>query len=736
MARSDGGGKVPAEARLKEALAFHQRGQRAEARRLYEAVLAEQPDFFDALHFLGILDLEERAPVRALARFDRAIALRPDHPQAHSNRGNALFHLERLPEALASYDKAIALAPDYVDALYNRGNVLYASGRRDDAVASYDRLIALQPGHAEAHSNRGVVLFELGRFDDAIASYDKAIALRPAQAALHANRANALRQSRRLQEAVAGYDRAVALRPDANVLCSRGHALYELGHLEQAIASYDQALGLAANHAEAWSRRGFALRDLGRLEAAAESYSKALALDPDADFLFGEHLNTRMQACDWATHDRDVAGLAAAIASGRRASSPFIALAILDDPALHRRASETYAAARYGVIESVGPLVGREKSDRIRIGYYSADLHDHATAFLIAELIEQHDRSRFDCTAFSFGPDRRDAMRQRLTAGFDHFVDVRARSDREIVDLSRELGIDIAIDLKGYTRDSRPTIFAGRCAPVQASYLGYPGTMGTPHMDYIIADKVVIPEESQRHYSEKVVWLPGCYQVNDSQKPMSERSPSRRELGLGEGFVFCCFNNSYKIQPATFDSWMRILTRVDGSQLWLIEDNAAAVRNLRRGAEARGVDGNRLVFSRRIPLADHLARHRCADLFFDTLPYNAHTTASDALWAGLPVLTLTGKAFAGRVATSLLHAIGLPALVTDTAKDYEQRAVELATVPGALAAIKHKLESNRRSSALFDGSAFARHLETAYSMMHDRHRRGLAPDHIEIASGS
>ena len=725
---------MPVAARLKVALAFHQRGQRAEARRLYEAILAEQPDFFDALHFLGILDLDDRAPERALARFDRAIALRPDHPQVHSNRGNALFHLDRLPEALASYDKAIALAPDYIDALYNRGNVLYATGRRDDAVASYDRVIALQPGHAEAHSNRGVALFELGRFDDAVVSYDRAIALRPAQAALHANRANALRQLRRLPEAVAGYDRAVALRPDAAVLCSRGHALYELGHLEDAIASYDQALTLAASHAEAWSRRGFALRDLGRLEAAAESHAKALALDPGADFLFGEYLHTRMQACDWATHDGDVADLAARIAGGRRVSSPFIALAILDDPALHCRASETYAAVRYGVVESVRSFVGWEKSDRLRIGYYSADFHDHATAYLIAELIEKHDRNRFDCTAFSFGPDRRGAMRQRLTAGFDRFVDVRARSDREIVDLSRELGINIAIDLKGYTRDSRPAIFAGRCAPVQASYLGYPGTMGTRHMDYIIADSVVIPEESRRHYSEKVVRLPGSYQANDSRKPMSGRSPSRRELGLDEGFVFCCFNNSYKIQPATFDSWMRILRRVDGSQLWLIEDNAAAVRNLRREAEARGVDGHRLVFSRRIPLADHLARHHAADLFLDTLPYNAHTTASDALWAGLPVLTLTGRAFAGRVATSLLQAMAMSDLVTDTARDYEQRAVDLATGPGALAAIKRKLQNNRHSSALFDSTAFAKHLEAACSMMHDRHRRGLAPDHIEIAS--
>lgn len=720
--------------RLKNALAFHQRGQRAEARRLYEAVLAEQPNDFEALHLLGLLDLESREPERALAWLDRAIVVRPDRPRAHSDRGNALFYLGRLQEALASYDTAIALAPADVDAHYNRGSVLNAMGRRDEAVASYDRVITLRPDHVEGHSNRGVVLFDLGRFDEAVASHDKAIALRPAEATLHANRANALHQLRRLEEAVAGYDKALALRSNANDWCSRGVALYELGRLEAAIASYDRALALGPGYAEAWSRRGFALRDLGRLEAATESYGKALALDPLTDYLFGGYLHTKMQACDWSNHHRDVAELAVRIADGQAATSPFIALAILDDPALHRRASEIHAGVRYRTVASASPLAGRYEHDRIRIGYYSADFHDHATAYLIAELIEKHDRGRFECTAFSFGPDRQqDVMRQRLAASFERFVDVRTRSDREIVGLSRELGIDIAIDLKGYTRDSRPTIFAGRCAPVQASYLGYPGTMGTRHIDYIIADRMVIPEASRRHYSEKVVWLPGCYQANDSSKPISERVPSRRELGLREGFVFCCFNNSFKIQPVTFDSWMRILRKVDGSQLWLIEDNASAVCSLRREAESRGIDGHRLVFSRRIALADHLARHRCAELFLDTLPYNAHTTASDALWAGLPVLTLRGTSFAGRVAASLLHAIGLPELVTDTARDYEERAVELATVPGALAAIKHKVEANRQSTALFDSTAFARHFEAACSAMLERHRLGLAPDHIDIA---
>jgi predicted O-linked N-acetylglucosamine transferase (SPINDLY family) len=712
---------------------YHQSGQLAEARRLYEAVLAEQPNAFDALHLLGLLSLDNGDPGRALALLDRAVVARPDHPQAHSNRGNALFLLDRLQEAVASYDKALALAPRFLDAHYNRGNALYTMGCREEAVASFDRVIALKPDHVEAQSNRSVVLFELGRFDEAVAGYDRAIAIRPGEATLHANRANALRELRRLDQAIAGYDRAVALRPDAKVLSSRGDALYELGRLDDAIASYDSALALAPDHVDAWSRRGFALRDLGRLQEAAESFDKAIALDPSTDFLLGERLHTKMHACDWASHARDVADLAQRIEAGQRATSPFIALALIDDPALHRRASEIYAGARIGLAQNTTPIIRRSDDGRIRIGYYSADFHDHATSYLLAELIEKHDRTRFDCVAFSFGPDRQDAMRRRLAASFDRFVDVRASSDREVASLSRELGIDIAVDLKGYTRDSRPTLFAGRCAPLQASYLGYPGTMATGHIDYIIADRIVIPTEDRLHYTEKVVRLPGCYQANDSTKRISERSKSRSELGLGEvGFVFCCFNNSYKIQPATFDSWMRILKRVEGSRLWLIEDNAVAVHNLRREAKARGVDGDRLVFSPRIALADHLARQRSADLFLDTLPYNAHTTASDALWAGLPVLTSRGRAFAGRVAASLLHAIGLPELITDTARDYEKRAVELALVPGALTAIKRKLDASRASAPLFDSTSFARHLESAYAIMYERHRRGLAPDHVDL----
>ncbi|MBY0510423.1 MAG: hypothetical protein K2P94_09740, partial [Rhodospirillaceae bacterium] len=370
---------------------------------------------------------------------------------------------------------------------------------------------------------------------------------------------------------------------------------------------------------------------------------------------------------------------------------------------------------------------------KIRIGYYSADFYAHATSYLMAGLFELHDRTAFEITAFSFGPDTQDAMQHRVTAAFDRFIDVRATSDAGVAALSRELRIDIAVDLKGYTQGDRMNIFAERAAPVQANFLGYPGTVGAPWMDYIIADAVVLPEAHRAHYAEKVVTLPGSYQVNDGRRVISARVFTRAELGLPEdGFIFCCFNHSAKILPDVFDIWMRILRSVPGSVLWLLKDYAPAADNLRKEAEKRGVDGARLVFAPRLPLADHLARLRAADLFLDTLPYNAHTTCSDALWAGVPVLTRKGAAFAGRVAASLLTAVGLPELIVATAAEYERLAVTLAADSNRLAQLRRKLAANRATAPLFDTPRFARHLEEAYARMHARHHAGLPPDHITL----
>ncbi|HUL64372.1 MAG TPA: hypothetical protein VLW55_07130, partial [Burkholderiaceae bacterium] len=455
---------------------------------------------------------------------------------------------------------------------------------------------------------------------------------------------------------------------------------------------------------------------------------------PGFEYLQGVLLHARMRICDWRDHAAGLASLAARIEKGERASSGFSALSLFPSPQLQRRSAEIVVADRYPPDPSLGPIPRPTAARRkLRVGYFSADFYAHATSYLIAGLLEAHDRSRIEVLGFSFGPDHQDEMRLRISSACDRFVDVREASDTEVARMSRDSGVDIAVDLKGLTQDSRPGIFALRAAPLQVSYLGFPGTMGADYIDYLIADRIVVPEHNQRYYSEKLVYLPDCYQVNDARRAVSERHFTRAELGLPEsGFVFCCFNSNYKITPEMLDSWVRILQQVEGSVLWLLQDNSTAARNLRREARLRGLDERRLVFAQKLPIAEHLARQKVANLFLDTSPYNAHTTASDALWAGLPLLTLEGPAFHGRVASSLLACIGLPELVTSTMPAYEATAIALARNPEALATLRSRLWRNRLQSPLFNTSLFARHIEDAYARMYERHCQGLAPDTLHI----
>jgi len=419
--------------------------------------------------------------------------------------------------------------------------------------------------------------------------------------------------------------------------------------------------------------------------------------------------------------------------AGGRADSPFHFLAISESPASQLRCARTLVADECP--PAPRPLWRGERyaHDRIRVAYVSADFHEHAVPRLMAGLLERHDRQRFEVTALSLGPDQRDAMRSRLVAAADRFLDVRDRDDRAVAALMRELEIDIAVDLQGYTRGCRPGIFAHRAVPVQVNWLGYPGTMGAGYMDYILADRHVVPPDRDAHYAEKVVRLPDCYQVNDADRRVAGDAPPRSALGLPEdGFVFCCFNNNYKIAPRVFDVWMRLLLAVDRSVLWLLEDNATAAANLRREAARRGVDAARIVFAPRARMEDHLARQRRADLFLDTRPYNAHVTASDALWVGVPLVTCPGDTFAGRVAASLLHAAGLPELVAGSWEEYERLARTLATDRDRLASLRGRLARDRATCPLFDTDRFRRHIESAYGTLHERAQRGEPPASFDV----
>ena len=475
------------------------------------------------------------------------------------------------------------------------------------------------------------------------------------------------------------------------------------------------------------------LNELKRFDEAIALYHKALSLKPDIDWLPGYLLHTKMKICSWSDLPQSLDSISKKVAANEKVTDPFPLLALHDDIFLHKKSSEIYIQSKYSFKPVLGPILKHPQSQKIRVGYFSADFHNHATGYLMAELFELHDKSQFELVGFSFGPTTNDEMRERLEKSFDQFIEVGGISDLEVAKLSRDLNIDLAVDLKGFTGGSRTGIFSYRAAPIQVNYLGYPGTMGVDYIDYIIADKTLIPLESQSSYTEKVVYLPNSYQVNDRKRLISERQFTKRELGLPEdGFVFCCFNNNFKILPATFASWMRILKAVEGSVLWLFKDNSWIVENLKKEASKHGIDGGRLVFVERMPLSEHLARHRQADLFLDTLPYNAHTTSSDALWAGLPVLTLMGESFASRVAASLLNAMDLPELITNTQEEYEAMAIKLATHPHKLADIKLKLAKNRLTAPLFDTPLFTKNLEAAYFKMVERYDLDLRPDHITI----
>jgi predicted O-linked N-acetylglucosamine transferase (SPINDLY family) len=475
------------------------------------------------------------------------------------------------------------------------------------------------------------------------------------------------------------------------------------------------------------------LCELKRHAEAVPDYDDALRRAPDMPFLFGTRLHTRMQIADWRDVGAEIAALTTRIQRKEKAAGSTAVLALVDAPEIHRKAARVWAQDKAVPAGTVTPLPKRRRHDKIRLGYFSMDFREHPVSSLVAGLIEAHDRSRFHVTGFSYGLNVQDETRKRLEVAFDDFLDVGTASDAEIVEIARARGIDIAVDLAGHTGAARTEIMARRAAPVQVNYLGYPGTMGADYMDYIVADGVLIPESSRRYYTEKVVTLPDSYQANDPQRRIADKTFTRAELALPEtGFVFCCFNNTYKILPAVFESWMRILKRVPDSVLWLFEDCPGAAENLRKEAARRGVEPERLIFATRMARPEHLARHRAADLFLDTLPYNAHTTASDALWAGLPVLTHVGASFAGRVGASLLTAAGLPELVTTSSQAYEDLAAALATQPGKLPDIRDKLARTRLACPLFDLPRFTRHIEAAYAAMYERYQADLPPDHITI----
>ncbi|MFO1395977.1 MAG: tetratricopeptide repeat protein [Burkholderiales bacterium] len=719
---------------LQQALADHRAGRLDDAERLYRRILAVVPGQFDALHLLGVIAVQRGQLAEGERLIRRALAERPGAPEAVGNLANVLQRLGRHAEALAACDEAAAARPDDPELWNTRGLALYGLGRFDEAVAAYDAALALAPRHVIALANRGNALRRQERAAEALASIEQALGIAPDFVPAWQGRATVLMVLGRHVEALGSLDRALALAPRNAVLHQmRGNVLHALGRGNDAIVAYSHAVEADPRAADAWTMRGHALHALGHHEQAMRDFANAVAVAPGDGFALSMYSLLRLYNAEWEGRDALLARLTQCVREDSGAVEPFALLVQTESAADQLTCARQAADARFPTAAQPLHRAASYGHARLRVAYLSADFREHATAYLIAELIERHDRNRFEVTGLSWCAEQATPIRERLRRGFDRFLDVREWSDRGVATWLADNEIDIVVDLMGLTNGARPGICALRPAPVQVNFLGYPGTCGTAHYDYLIADATVIPPGAEAYYAEQVVRMPGCYQPNDRQRAIARHVPARTELGLpADGFVFCAMNATYKITPALWDVWMRLLAAVPGSVLWLLDGGATATANLRREAQARGVAPGRIVVAPRVPLAHYLARMQRADLFLDTLPCTAHTTASDALWAGLPLVTCLGSTFAGRVAGSVVRAAGLPDLVAENLADYEALALRLATHPDALAAVRARLLAQRGTCALFASDRYRQHLEVAFATMCERAAAGLPPAGFDV----
>ena len=723
---------------FQQAFQLQQNGRLHDAEFVYKNILQISPSHLGAKTMLGVIYVKTEREVEGIRLLKSSLIKDPKQFWAHNALGVGLLNTKKYQEATYSFNKALILKPDYIDAYFNLGKTQRALRKFNDAIISYSKCIELDKNYADAYNNAGTIYLEnLKEYEKAVIYFEQFVTLVPSSSIGHYNLGNTLKALKRQDEALASYAHAIQLNPDyAEAYSNRAIILFESMRYDEALANYDQAVQLKPDYAEAYYNRGITFVELRRYDEALVDYEHAIQFKPEINYLLGGFINAKMHLCDWHNFHSLVNQLSENIQKQKKVALPFVVLACIDNAALQKQFAEIYVNDKHPVNKALPSISKYPKHGKIRIGYFSADFHEHPVSYLMAELFELHNRVQFEIIAFSFGVNTQDPMRQRLEKCFDQFIDVRAKSDTQIALLAREMEIDVAVDLSGFTAGSRTEIFAMRAAPIQVNYLGYAGTMSAEYMDYVIADPTLIPDEKQCDYSEKIAYLPITYMVNDASLILSKEPFSRTSVGIPEkAFIFACFNASYKITPATFLGWMRILSAVDNSVLWLSSMNQMAMNNLKAQAVECGISSNRIIFASRVPsVSDHLNRIKLADLFLDTFPYNAHTTSNDALRVGLPVLTLMGEAFQSRVAGSLLKAVNLPELITTNQYDYESLAIDLASNPEKLAQIKNKLKSNLETSVLCNTRLFAQHIESLYQAMYQRYQENLPPEHIYIKS--
>ena len=697
-----------------------------EALSTYNAAMVHHPHVAELAYGRGNVLRALGRYAEGLADYDSALKQHPSSPELLFNRGIVLVDLKRFTDAEAAFAQALQIRPNYLNALNGLGNVAYRLDRLPEALAYFDRVLALEPNLTEVHNGRGLTQHRMRAYDEALASFDRALALQPSHAEAWNNRGLTLKELGQVAAALESFNRALTINPThVEALNGRGGVLETLRRIDEALADFNAALTLQPDHVHALYNR--ANLQWSKLRAAAPALAdlkRVVQLQPDYPYAQGDLLHLKMFAADWSGIEEEKQRVDAAVQAGKRVIQPFVYQALSGSPAALQACAKIYAADRFPAADPVSRTA--QRSGKLRVGYLCGEFREHTTSHLTVGLFESHDRNRFEVIAFDNGRDDASPMRRRLERAFDKLIPIASLGSRNAAQCVADHGIDILVNLNGYYGLSRMDVFALRPAPIQVNYLGFPGTLGAEYIDYIVADRSVIPADQEQYYTEKVVTLPGCYQVNDSKRTTPVLTTTRAAHGLPDGaFVFCNFSESYKLTPETFDSWMRILRAAPDSVLWQLQTSSTLFAdNLRCEAKARGVDPARLIFAPFVAHQEHLQRVVLGDLFLDTLPCNAHSTASDVLWMGLPVLTCRGKSFAGRVAASLLDAVELPEFVTGDMRAYEVKAVELYRSPEYLCGIREKLVRNRTSGPLFDTAAFTRHLETAYIAMAGRLQRG------------
>ena len=669
---------------------------------------------------------------KAIEQYQKAIKLDPNYTDALNNLGVALTQTKRSVEAVKTFRRAVDIRPEFSEAHYNLGNALRDSGETDKSIKSFLNALELDPSYLDARNNLGNALKDKGDLGAAEICFRQALQTDSNSSDAYVNLGVIMQQKGDLNAAMLNFQQALSIKPSHKAYNNIGNIKHLNSDFYGALANYEKALEINPNYAQVHDNMGIVREDMGELILALECYRKALKFRPDLIKTISQMLHLRSKICDWSelkTEDE----LMFMIGLSGDSVIPFCMLPLDDAPSRQNKRAEIYAQQRF-TNNPLPPILRPNKPpSRLRIGYFSADFYDHTVTHLICRMLELHDTEKFEIYAFSFSPKKEDAMRMKVIDAVDTFRDIHDMSDMDAAMLAREDKIDIAVDLTGYTKNCRSGIFAYHAAPIQINYLGYPGTMGADFMDYIITDQILVPEDSRQYLSEKVIQMPYSYMVTNNTREVSAREITRSEMGLPEdGFVFCVFNNSYKISPREFDIWTRLLLKVEGSVLWMRHSNKWADENLRKEAQKRDIDPARLVFAERVPLDEHLARHQLADLFLDTFTFNAHSTAVDALWAGLPVLTKLGYSFAARVAGSLLNAVGMEDLITNTEQEYEDLALELASDPDKLNQLRQKLDTNRLTTPLFDTEQFTKYLENGYQQAYQVYSKGDHTDNIVI----